>query len=66
VALVAVMVSLTFPASDAALAANVALVLPAGIRTVEGMATFGLLPPSVTFTPAPEAALLSVTEQLLE
>jgi hypothetical protein len=66
VVVVAVMVALMFPASDAALAVKVALLLPASIVTEAGRATLALLLASVTPTAAPEAVLLSVTEQVLE
>ena len=63
---VAVMVSLIFPASDAAPAEKVALLLPAGMVTEVGTTTFGLLLASVTRTLAPEAGLFSVAEHMLE
>ena len=66
VVVVAVMVSLMLPASDAALAVNVALLLPGGMVTEPGRATLELLPASVTPTPDPVAVLLSVTEHVLE
>jgi len=66
VVVVAVMVSLMLPASDAALAVNVALLLPGGMVTEPGRATLELLPASTTPTPDPVATLLSVTEHVLE
>lgn len=63
---VAVMVSLMLPASDAALAVKIALLLPGGMVTEPGTATLGLLLARVTPTPAPAAVLLSVTEHVLE
>lgn len=66
VVVVAVMVSLMFPASDAALAVKVALLLPICTVTEPGTATLGLLLASATPTLAPDTVLLSVTEQLLE
>ena len=66
VVVVAVMVSVMLPASDAALAVKIAWLLPAGMVTEPGRATLGLLLASVTPTPAPAAVLLSVTEHVLE
>jgi hypothetical protein len=66
VVVVAVIVSLMLPVSDAALAVKVALLLPASIVSEAGTATLGLLLASVTPTPTPEAVLLRVTEQVLE
>jgi hypothetical protein len=66
VVVVAVMLALVLPASDAALAVKVALLLPTGMVTVAGTVTLELLLANFTDTPAPEAALLSVTEHVLE
>jgi hypothetical protein len=66
VVVVAVIVSLMLPVSDAALAVKVALLLPASIVSEAGTATLGLLLASVTPTPTPEAVLLRVTKQVLE
>jgi len=63
---VAVIVSLMSPASAAAEAVKVAWLFPASIVTEAGTVTLELLLASVTPTPAPEAALLSVTEHVLE
>jgi hypothetical protein len=66
VVVVAVIVSLIFPASFAALAVKVALLLPICTVTEPGTATLALLLASVTPTVDPEAVLLRVTEQVLE
>jgi len=66
VVVVAVMVSLMSPASDAAVAVKVAWLFPTSIVTEAGTVTLELLLASFTPTPAPEAALLSVTKHVLE
>jgi hypothetical protein len=66
VVVVAVMLTLMLPASDAALAIKVALLLPTGIVTAAGTVTLELLLANFTPTPVPEAALLRVTEHVLE
>jgi hypothetical protein len=60
------MVALLFPASTAAAAAKVAVLLPTETVTVAGMFTLGLLLVSATTKPPAGAGLLSVTEHVLE
>jgi hypothetical protein len=63
---VAVMVALLFPASTAAAAVKVAVLLPTEAVTVAGMFTLELLLVSATTKPPAAAGLLRVTEHVLE
>src|SRR5260370_1861226 len=59
VVVVAVMLALMLPASDAALAEKFAVLLPTGMVTAAGTITLELLLTTFTVTRAPEAALFS-------
>ena len=66
VVVVAVMLTLMLPPSDAALAVKFAVLMPTGMVTVAGTVTLELLLANFTVTAAPEATLLRVTEHVLE
>jgi hypothetical protein len=66
VVVVAVMLALMLPASDAALAEKFAVLLPTGMVTAAGTITLELLLTNFTVTGAPEAALFRVAEHVLE